>query len=61
MWAWADDAIPIEAKRGIENVRAFGVERDLGMLVEPVMTGGRAEGWKLWRSQGGCSTPIASE
>jgi hypothetical protein len=44
LWAWANPAIPVEAKRGIEKVRAFGLEHDLGLLIEPEMSGGRAEG-----------------
>jgi len=44
LWAWANETIPVEAKRGIEKVRAFGLVHDLGMLTEPEMVGGRTEG-----------------
>jgi hypothetical protein len=43
-WAWANEAIPVEAKRNLGKVRAFGVEHDLGLLATPELAGGRAEG-----------------
>jgi hypothetical protein len=44
LWAWANETIPTEAKRGLEKVRAFGLEHDLGLLIMPELAGGRAEG-----------------
>ena len=44
LWAWANDDIPAGAKRGLEKVRAFGDEFDLGLLTAPRHTGGRAQG-----------------
>jgi len=44
LWAWANETIPTEAKRGIERVRAFGLDHDLGLLTTPEQPGGRAEG-----------------
>jgi hypothetical protein len=43
LWAWANEAIPAAAKAGIERVRQFGIERDLGLLVEPCVPGGLAQ------------------
>jgi len=42
--AWANQDIPAQAKRGLEKVRAFGDEFDLGLLTTPRHNGGRAEG-----------------
>ena len=44
LWAWANEDIPDGAKRGLEKVRAFGDEFDLGLLTTPRHNGGRAEG-----------------
>lgn len=44
LWAWANEAIATEAKRGVEKVRAFGLEHDLALLTTPELVGGRAEG-----------------
>jgi hypothetical protein len=44
LWAWANETIATEAKRGLEKVRAFGLEHDLGLLTTPELAGGRAEG-----------------
>ena len=44
LWAWANEAIPTEAKRDVEKVRAFGLEHTLGLLTSPELAGGRAEG-----------------
>ena len=44
LWAWANETIPDEAKRDLEKVRDFGLEHDLGLLTEPAVAGGRAEG-----------------
>jgi hypothetical protein len=42
LWAW--DAILASAKVGIEKVRQFGVENDLGLLSEPCAPGGLSQG-----------------
>jgi hypothetical protein len=44
LWAWDNDAIPASAKVGIDKVRQFGVENDLGLLSEPRAPGGLAQG-----------------
>jgi hypothetical protein len=44
LWAWANEDIPAGAKRGLEKVRAFGDEFDLGLLTTPRHNCGRAEG-----------------
>jgi hypothetical protein len=44
LWAWANETISAEAKRGLEKVRAFGLEHDLGLLTRSELAGGRAEG-----------------
>ncbi len=43
LWAWANAAIPAAAKLGIERVRQFGIEHDLGLLIEPCAPGGLAQ------------------
>jgi hypothetical protein len=43
LWAWANDAIPASAKVGIDQVRQFGVENDLGLLSEPCVPGGLSQ------------------
>jgi hypothetical protein len=43
LWSWANDTIPDLAKTGIERVRAFGVENDLALLVEPCAPGGLSQ------------------
>lgn len=47
LWAWANEAIPDGAKRGLSAVRAFGVRHDLPLLVTPEWPGGRAEGLEM--------------
>jgi hypothetical protein len=40
MWAWANDAIPADARRGLEDVRRFGVpttSRSSSRLSGPVV------------------------
>ena len=44
LWSWANDTIPANAKVGIEKVRQFGVENDLGLLVDECAAGGLAQG-----------------
>ncbi|HEX7700795.1 MAG TPA: hypothetical protein VF403_08740 [Kofleriaceae bacterium] len=43
LWAWANDALPANGKRGIEAVRQFGLEHGLGLLVEPCARAGLAQ------------------
>jgi hypothetical protein len=40
LWAWANEAIPSSAKRGLERVRQFGEENDLALLFTPCASGG---------------------
>jgi hypothetical protein len=47
LWAWANDAMPRGAQRGIEAVRSFGVTHDLPLLTTPEWPGGRAEGLEM--------------
>lgn len=43
LWAWANEAIPAAARRGLERVRDFGVEHDLPLLSEACAPGGLAQ------------------
>jgi len=43
LWAWANEAIPLTGKAGIERVQQFGVENDLGLLMQPRATGGLSQ------------------
>ena len=47
LWAWANDAIPVAATRGLDVVRTFGITHDLALLTEPEWPGGRAEGLEM--------------
>jgi hypothetical protein len=47
LWAWANEAIPDGAKRGLAAVRAFGARHDLPLLVTPEWSGGRSEGLEM--------------
>lgn len=47
LWGWANDAVPPQAKRGLERVREFGQANDLPLLVNPEWTGGRSEGLEM--------------
>jgi Family of unknown function (DUF6882) len=47
LWAWANDAIPPVARRGLDVVRAFGETHDLPLLTTPEWAGGRAEGLEM--------------
>ena len=47
LWAWANDAIPAHAKRGMEKVRDFGVANDLGLLITPEWPGGHPDGLEM--------------
>ncbi len=44
LWSWANEAIPAQAKERIDEVHSFGVEHDLGLLVEPCFPGGVSSG-----------------
>jgi hypothetical protein len=43
LWSWANDTLPASGKRGIERVRAYGIEHDLPLLSEPEHAGGVAQ------------------
>jgi hypothetical protein len=47
LWAWANDAIPDVAKRGLDVVRAFGARHDLSRLTDPEWPGSRADGLEM--------------
>jgi hypothetical protein len=47
MWAWANDAIPAAARRGLDDVRRFGATHDLPRLTTPEWAGGRADGLEM--------------
>jgi len=47
MWAWANDAIPAAAKRGLDLVRTFGATHDLPLLTTPEWPGSRADGLEI--------------
>ena len=47
LWAWANEAIPTQARRGLERVREFGEENALGRLTQPEWSGDRADGLEM--------------
>jgi hypothetical protein len=47
VWAWADDAIPAGAKRGLEVVRDFGTTHELPRLTLCEWPGGRPDGLEM--------------
>jgi hypothetical protein len=47
LWAWANEAIPPQARRGSESVRAFGELHGLALLTTPEWSGGRADGLEM--------------
>jgi hypothetical protein len=47
LWAWANKSIPSAALRGLERVRAFGVENQLSLLTQSEISGGRAEALEM--------------
>jgi hypothetical protein len=51
-WAWANEAIPPTAKRGLELVREFGETHDLPQLIASEWSGGRAEGLEMLAAAG---------
>jgi hypothetical protein len=46
-WAWANEAIPSCAQRGLEGVREFGKTRALELLIQPRWPGGRPDGLEM--------------
>ena len=46
-WAWADPALPTPMQRRLDEVRSFGHEHDLKLLVDAEWPGGRAEGLEM--------------
>jgi hypothetical protein len=44
LWAWANEAIPHQARRGLETVREFGENNALELLTKPEWPGGRSDG-----------------
>lgn len=43
LWGWANETMPEAALRGLDRVRAFGEEHDLGLLVDAEWPAGHAE------------------
>src|SRR5262245_54614303 len=47
LWAWANEAIPHQARRGLETVREFGDSNVLELLTKPEWPGGRSDGLEM--------------
>jgi hypothetical protein len=47
LWAWANEAIPHQARRGLETVREFGENNALELLTKPEWPGGRSDGLEM--------------
>ena len=47
LWAWANDAIPVHARRGLERVREFGEANGLELLTKPEWPGDRSHGLEM--------------
>jgi hypothetical protein len=47
LWAWANAAIPPLARRGLDEVRAFGEANALELLSKPEWPGTRAQGLEM--------------
>src|SRR5262245_12651966 len=47
LWAWANEAIPPQARRGLEQVRAFGESNRLALLTKPEWPGAVADGLEM--------------
>jgi hypothetical protein len=47
LWAWANEAIPAAAQKGLDLVRAFGAKHDLGLLTTGEFPGGRPEALEM--------------
>ena len=43
LWAWANETIPEAAQVGLDEVRDFGAEHDLGILIDAEWPAGHAE------------------
>jgi len=46
-WAWANESIPCQARRGLEKVRVFGESNGLDLLTTPEWIGSRSEGLEM--------------
>ena len=46
-WAWANDDLPVVSRRRLDEVRGFGHEHDLPLLMQEEWPGGRAEGMEM--------------
>jgi hypothetical protein len=47
LWAWANEAIPPQARRGLETVREFGDSNVLELLTKPEWPGGQPDGLEM--------------
>ena len=47
LWAWNNEAIPFDARKRIDEVRAFGEANDLPLLTTAEWAGGKAEGLEM--------------
>jgi hypothetical protein len=47
LWAWANEAIPHQARRGLETVREFGDSNVLELLTKPEWPGGQSDGLEM--------------
>lgn len=47
LWAWANEAIPLNARRGLERVREFGERNSLELLTKPEWPGARCVGLEM--------------
>jgi len=47
LWAWANDSLPEESKRGLDHVREFGRVNNLTRLIEAEWPGGSADGLEM--------------
>jgi hypothetical protein len=47
LWAWANEAIPHKARRGLERVYEFGKSNMLELLTRPEWPGGQPDGLEM--------------
>ena len=47
LWAWANESIPCQARRGLEKVRACGESNGLDLLTTPEWRGSRSAGLEM--------------
>ena len=47
LWGWANENIPLIARRHLELVREFGIRHQLQLLATPQFTGGRPEALEM--------------